>query len=683
VTQQRIPDGEQAAAGATRPAGTDVRPDGSFAPPVAGAAQDAAAQLRTPRDGAPQDDASQAATSPDGAPQDGTSQAATSPDGASQDDASQDGTSQAAADAAATAEGRPLTSHGPAAAEANGIAPPVAPAEVAELLAALEKAVRAKRLYQANNPVYQGFITSLHAAFERLWDKLPVFSLHVEEHAFRWHERRFSAGQGRDSLPFLFYKDGVRHLSFMPGFEDEIVSFLGIIDRARAIGAEGDEDMVTLLWQEEFASFQYSYVDALAEGLQVPGTLEAEERAVLTLDPGLVAGDVQHGDPSEQSPLVVAGQPTVAASITRADFDETTYFLDVEELEVLRLELQRETHRDVKGDVLNALFDRLEEPLPERQLEILRILRQMLPTFLARGDLISASRLLTELNAIRQLPVLQHRERDEAAALFSELSGQAVLGQLFHALADGSIDPTSRDLGTFLGHLGPGALPLLVQGAENSEDPVLRERLGAAIQNLAAAHPSELVALLAAKDPFIAAGAARIAGRLGRGEAAPAVVGLLGHSSERVRLAAAEALARIANSVALDGLRRALADSDREVRIAAARGLAAVRYAPSRGWLEQYIQSRDLRDADLTEKIAFFEAYGAVANSASVDVLDRMLNGRKLFGRESPEIRACAAMALGRIGTPAALESLNRASDESNPIIRNAITKARRRESAQ
>jgi HEAT repeat protein len=59
-----------------------------------------------------------------------------------------------------------------------------------------------------------------------------------------------------------------------------------------------------------------------------------------------------------------------------------------------------------------------------------------------------------------------------------------------------------------------------------------------------------------------------------------------------------------------------------------------------------------------------------------------MLNGRRLFGKESPEMRACAAMALGRVGSPAARASLQKSSAESNPIVRNAVMKALREESA-
>ena len=64
------------------------------------------------------------------------------------------------------------------------------------------------------------------------------------------------------------------------------------------------------------------------------------------------------------------------------------------------------------------------------------------------------------------------------------------------------------------------------------------------------------------------------------------------------------------------------------------------------------MKGRALRDADLTEKMAVFEAYGALCGDEGVAALDAMLNGKSLFGRrEDSELRACAAVALGRVGT--------------------------------
>jgi len=62
-----------------------------------------------------------------------------------------------------------------------------------------------------------------------------------------------------------------------------------------------------------------------------------------------------------------------------------------------------------------------------------------------------------------------------------------------------------------------------------------------------------------------------------------------------------------------------------------------------------------------------------------VAALDAMLNGKSLFGRrEDSELRACAAVALGRINTPRAQEVLRRASSEKDVIVRNAVNRALR-----
>src|ERR1051325_1860927 len=43
--------------------------------------------------------------------------------------------------------------------------------EVGDLFSTLEKSLRAHRIYQANNPVYQGFIAALRAAISALWTR--------------------------------------------------------------------------------------------------------------------------------------------------------------------------------------------------------------------------------------------------------------------------------------------------------------------------------------------------------------------------------------------------------------------------------------------------------------------------------------------------------------------------------
>ncbi|HSL70554.1 MAG TPA: HEAT repeat domain-containing protein [Longimicrobiales bacterium] len=557
--------------------------------------------------------------------------------------------------------------------------------DVANLLIALDKAVRARRLYQSNNPVYHTFINGLRDAFVRLWERTNILTVGVEEHGFVWEEQLFRAvGEGRDNLPFLFYKDGIRYLTFLPMFEEEVERFLGVVHQARALDQNSDDDMVTLLWEREFAAFQYSFVDALSEGLVMPAAVAL--RQLEQVDPTAVASDVQRSpaDAEAQPFAVEQGKPPVAASISRGDFEETLYFLEPAELEYLREEVEKEWQRDLKADVLNALFDRLEDRMPERQTEVLRILRQLLPAYLARGDLRSASTILTELNAILEAgDVLGPEQQQQTRELFDELSDPAVLTQLLRSLEQGAIDPTGAELGVFLRHLGSKALALLIRATETTEVEALQARLRIAVEHLARAHPDTLIELVASDDEIIAIGATRLAGQAALPSAGPAVASLLRRTSAPIRRAAVEALVQIKSGAALEALQVALDDPDRDVRVTSARGLAALKYQPARARLEAVLARGELRSADLTEKIAFFEALGAVGNADSVALLDKLLNGKNLLRqKQPPEIRACAAMALGRLGSPASRAALERATTETNPLVRSAVAKALRQEVA-
>src|SRR5207237_2218287 len=91
------------------------------------------------------------------------------------------------------------------------------------------------------------------------------------------------------------------------------------------------------------------------------------------------------------------------------------------------------------------------------------------------------------------------------------------------------------------------------------------------------------------------------------------------------------------------------------------------------------VSGSKLRNADLTEKMAFFEAYGALVGAKGIAALDKLLVAKGLLGkREDPETRACAAMALGKIRTPEARAVLERAAQDKEPLVRNAVARAMR-----
>src|SRR5690606_20535189 len=96
----------------------------------------------------------------------------------------------------------------------------------------------------------------------------------------------------------------------------------------------GGDDLVSLLWEEEFVAFQYGYVDLLAQQLPLPEAggvpIRALDRAELELEVGASAAAGETAG--------AAAATDALATLTRDDFAETLFFLDEQELQQLQQE---------------------------------------------------------------------------------------------------------------------------------------------------------------------------------------------------------------------------------------------------------------------------------------------------------------------------------------------------------
>lgn len=551
-------------------------------------------------------------------------------------------------------------------------------AAVGEVVAALVKAARAHQLYQPNSPVYHNFVESFRGGLRGVLGTLGELTLRVRKGSFEWEEHEYSSGEGRDAVAYLFYRDGVRTLTFRRGFEEEVEPFLETVRRARMADREGD-DVVTLLWEAAFEHLTYGYQDVLPDE---PALVPEEEVQTVSMgwsvsDLELVQEDAAGAPPPPQDEV---SRP---AFINPEEFEETLYFLSEPELRILEEEARLEWSRDLRSDVLDALFDRLEEPVyPERQADILDILAQVIPITLGRGDLASVARILGELEALLSRgDVLAPGHRERADALFEELSDPDLIAQLVRSLEEGAIAPPEEELSLFLGQLRGPALPALIRAAEETRNHALRELLSAAVARIAGERTEQVLRLLDSPDPRLAVGAARVAGRLRIEEAVPRIRSFLERPDAVVRLAAVESLASYQSALAVDGLKQVLEDPERDVRVAAARALGALRYGPAAAKLEERIRDRGVRAIDLTEKMALFDAYAAVAGERAVPILAELLNARSLLGRRpASELRACAARALGSVDAEEARSALRRAEGDPDPVVRSAVSRALRAE---
>lgn len=567
--------------------------------------------------------------------------------------------------------------------------PPFSPALVEELLRQLDKTVRAHQLYLHNNPTYLKAVDTLRASFVPIWAETDSLSLSVTDLKFIWfdlpvHEQRERAS---DSLPWTFYKDGLREVTLSPGFEGpELELLLDIIPRVRK-AASHEDDLITLLWEQEFAHLTYRYVEVASEaGIPIDPSAEAGRWPV---EPGEVVEDprlaIEEARRAADAAADAGGadeeiKQSPGGIVKMEDFDSTLYFLDAEEVSYLRRETEREYATDLRRTVLTGLLDVFElQTDPSIRQEVTQNLDALTLHLLAGRQFSTVAFLLREIGTVlERAKDLSPELRDRMAGLPDRLSDPAVLSQLLQAMDESESLPPRTDLEELFSQLRASALGTVFGWLGSTQNAKLRPLLEGAAERLAVSNTGELVKLISSAEGAVAMEAVKRAGGLKTAAAVPALGKVLSEPNRDLRLAAVSALVEIGTPGAMQALEKALEDVDRDVRVAAIKALGQKAYKPALSKVTALVKANQIREADRTERLSMFELYGSLCGDGGVPWLDELLNPKSgLFSKkEDPEFRACAAIALGRIGTARAQQALQKAMSEKDVVVRNAVNRA-------
>jgi HEAT repeat protein len=542
--------------------------------------------------------------------------------------------------------------------------------QISELLQSMAKALRAFQMYLPNNPIYQRAIQNVRTAFTPIWAAGQELELKVAETELIWEDQVvYRQINKTESLAWTLFKDGMRMLTIYKGAEDEeLPRFLEAVNKARFLAADAGDDLLTLLWALEFESIKYHFIDFFAEGGgELPG-------------PSGPAG----GTATDEQRRALVAEETAAKTkgvIDLEEIDSTLYFLDEKEITYLAGELEEEYKRDVRGSAMNVLFD-LMETQPEGGVrdEVLGVLEQLFPNLLTSRDFRSAAAILRESKLLKDRATnLRLEQIQRLDGFVIRLSEEAIVGQLLQSLDESSglgLDSHAADV---LRELRGSALEPLISWMPNLSFEPLRKMLQEVVDKIAGSNTAEVQRLLRLPNSNALPGVIAICGRLQLHQSVPAFTEVIGHPKAEVRLAAVQTLGQLGTPGAMTLLERALDDTDRQVRIAAVRAVGSRGYKGALKRIEGVVLGKNVRGVDLTEKMAFFEAYGSIAGANGLKALSSILLQRGLLKmKEPPETRACAAMALGRIKTAEARELLQRASDDKELVVRNAVNRALR-----
>jgi hypothetical protein len=553
---------------------------------------------------------------------------------------------------------------------------------LSELMRALVRTLKAKKMYPANNPVLQRILGEFQDAMMGLLEEIEDFSLTVTADELLFGE--YSVYQNvskRDGLAHRFHRDGITEIGIQNGLTlPELNGFLDVLGRAtEQQGAE--EDLVTLLWEQEFSHIRYAYI-----------AIEDMQEGLLDSDPLAAQGSPEdrevpwpHAE-SEADTLVIEAEEGDEGSGERSDdWAQLVPAQDVVErcpahlLELSRQELQdlaEEVHlehsrplTDIALEILTEVAQ--DERNSDRFADLARALSELAVLAIADADFAHATQVLSTLRTLST-----ERQLDAAAFLpdAEELIRQAT-ASLRH-----SPDADSSSLPEFFAHLGPGAVDPVCDLLHEREFEHLQPILASGLALLAAQNLSHMQKRLETATGTAARHILAAVTSSPYPEANKIIACAIAHREPRVRRDAIRALVErkaIATPEAQPYLARALQDLDPQVRGAA---LLALQGNPSERMgapLLTIIEGSVFRSLTPTERQAYLDTLLRVPGETPRALL-REWATRPIWwpNKDRAERRALAARALARAGHPLDREVLERHARSIFPGVRGACRAA-------
>jgi len=592
---------------------------------------------------------------------------------------------------------------------ASAAAPPFDPGIVSDVLKHLDKTIRARQLYPTTNPTYLRAFELLRAAFVALWSKTPALTLHVTETTLTWSgavvlDEPDKSGQ---SLPWTLFKDGVREVTLLADFEKEELDWLlELIPKARR-AQDFEDDMLTLLWEREFALLSYRYVEASRDpGVPLdlsatPGrwpkashegmgnALEAIAAFKATIGAGGAgtgagmgagSGGGGGGGGSRSGAGVGAEnalERLISEETTREQTERVAVSLTGQEMAQLQVAIAEEYMLELRQDVIAVLGEIFELRADgARRREVVQAFDTMLQFLIAGRQFGAAASLLQETDRLRTgIPGLDPELKAALGALAARLQDPVAFAEMVVAMEEMESVESIGALGGLFEQLGASSLEAVLTALGTAKTDVVRALLELTADRLCADNPDELARLILSTEQATARAAAERAGAQKAAVAVPSLGRLLGAPDKALRAVAVHALIAIGSANALKALERSLTDHDKELRFTALRALAERPSPTLLPRVTQLISAQDMRQMEHRERRALFELYASVGGDRVVPTLDGLLNAKVgIFGRrEDTDVRACAAMALGRIGSKAAIESLKKSSGDKDPVVKRSV----------
>lgn len=532
-------------------------------------------------------------------------------------------------------------------------------APIKDFLQMLLKTKKLVRMYPENNPMYIKAINDMYEKFEEVFQDIGNdIVLHIRQYEILHDDKQvYYNPEKTDNLALFFFKDGIRELKFFRGLnKEELEVFLKIIslDEKELI----DDDIVTLLWEKDFQYIRY-----------------VVDESVLTEDEDYELRTTQQvlEEPSSPDDLLRAYRDAMDAEGVKA-----TQIMPLGETDLKALMQEFEKDSEPKLKKLVHIISEIiyQEYNNKKELEeIIPAIRSVLEYSIKIADFESAVEILKIVKVAAEDKEILGDIKVLLKKIIEFGGSQTVIKTLGEVID--RIEVEEGPIKEYIQQLDRNAITPLIEILGELKNMRARKVIIDGLAILGRRDMQSLVKGLSDERWYVVRNIVYILRLIGDKRAVEYLLKTIRHPDMRVRREIIKTLGEIKAPQAVSTLRDHLNDPDPQIRIATVRALGGIHTEAAKRLLLQRINTKDFLHRGLEEKKEYFEVLSSWKDEEVIEFLVKTLKKNALFNRaKNFENRACAAYALGLIGSKEHLKILKKYADSGNPVFREHVRNA-------
>jgi len=553
----------------------------------------------------------------------------------------------------------------------------------------LARALKTCRLYHPSNPVVGQVRSQLFEPLIQGIQTYGAWSLRItpseifllDEAVVRPSQRTDDedTGLGKEAiLPFLFYRDGIRGLTFLPGLPPRDLDALFDALIAASTGVNTHDDLVTLMWQ---ANTTHVEIDAVPMEQTI---YLASRRPTGNSEGGGRQGQSYAWSPTGDEIRADIGQASgVAQGLHRDTFDDwampeetaevpEAYQKILPAMEFARMRLstewvgERSTDWTLQApDVLRQVYAMSHDP------ETLVLLARATMTWLVGAIQRSSwAEAQPTLELLRQFDPDGSLTNDELAAAMAALDSQSITERL----DESETDDQARFFALAVA-IGRPALDLACSVMAQATKSRTRAAACTMLCYLCNDEPQLLAPYVNDSRWYVARNAVFVLGQIGTPEVAGLLRAASHHPEPRVRRQVVASLGGVPRAVRAPILLAQLDTRDSRLLAATLNMLTRDKNPEVARAILVQIEAPDFESRSEDNQRALFNALGEVADDQVVPALVALLHRGGWFARRTLQ-RVAAARTLQRIGSEEALAALEAGLRSRSDAVRAACLDA-------